>query len=322
MMSAVDSICFLLATISAPASGFSAPHASECSSTRSVPGGSATRWRICSTHSLRFSSSAALHVEELALAARRRESAPALPRRAAACRAGPGGRRKCSCRRAPARAPWLRRTRCSRPKSAPMVVCSFHCRRDFNLSFLVRRAPAGKSRSAPAASIPESARPIRSAPARRDRTVRRARASPPGAARRAGRDRYDRPPAAVFVNQRERRARDFIPLRRAPSVRDSLGERRLARAQIADQAAPRRARGSSPASRSPSAMVSSSEAVRYVGTLLHGVGQILQNVGGDQVLLAVRARPVRRRGRADRPRRRPPGRAARGTAPACPRSGR
>src|SRR6185369_11493785 len=49
-------------------------------------------------------------------------------------------------------------------------------------------------------------------------------------------------------------------------------------------------RGNSPASRSPSAMVSSSDAVRYVGTLLHGGGQETQNVGRDQALFAELAR--------------------------------
>src|ERR1019366_7646586 len=49
-------------------------------------------------------------------------------------------------------------------------------------------------------------------------------------------------------------------------------------------------RGNSPARRSPRAMVASSVAVRYVGTLLHGVRKIFQNVGGDEALLAERAR--------------------------------
>src|SRR5271154_2358072 len=40
--------------------------------------------------------------------------------------------------------------------------------------------------------------------------------------------------------------------------------------------------GSSRASFSPSAMVSSSDAVRNVGTLLHGRGQVSQQVGCDQ----------------------------------------
>src|ERR1039458_10822066 len=44
-------------------------------------------------------------------------------------------------------------------------------------------------------------------------------------------------------------------------------------------------RGSSPASRSPSAIVSSSDAVRYLGTLLHRVGKILQQIGGQQALV-------------------------------------
>src|SRR5674476_280719 len=44
-------------------------------------------------------------------------------------------------------------------------------------------------------------------------------------------------------------------------------------------------RGSSPASRSPSAIVSSSDAVRYVGTLLHRVRQISQKVGRHQALV-------------------------------------
>src|ERR1035441_7290905 len=39
-------------------------------------------------------------------------------------------------------------------------------------------------------------------------------------------------------------------------------------------------RGISPASRSPSAIVSSSDAVRYLGTLLHRVRKILQQIGG------------------------------------------
>src|ERR1019366_9101594 len=47
-------------------------------------------------------------------------------------------------------------------------------------------------------------------------------------------------------------------------------------------------RGNSPASRSPSAMVSSSDAVWYLGTLLHRVRKILQKVGGQQALLAER----------------------------------
>src|SRR5450759_2366848 len=45
-------------------------------------------------------------------------------------------------------------------------------------------------------------------------------------------------------------------------------------------------RGNSLASRSPSAIVSSSDAVWYVGTFLHRVRKILQNVGGDEALLA------------------------------------
>src|ERR1035437_3754931 len=45
-------------------------------------------------------------------------------------------------------------------------------------------------------------------------------------------------------------------------------------------------RGNSPASRSPSAMVSSSDAVWYLGTLLHRVREILQKIGGHQALLA------------------------------------
>src|SRR5262245_61223487 len=48
--------------------------------------------------------------------------------------------------------------------------------------------------------------------------------------------------------------------------------------------------GSSPAMRSPRAMVSSSDAVRYSATLLHRVGQVLENVARDQALLAQRAR--------------------------------
>src|ERR1017187_3775088 len=44
-------------------------------------------------------------------------------------------------------------------------------------------------------------------------------------------------------------------------------------------------RGSSPASRSPSAIVSSSDAVRYLGTLLHRVRKILQQIGGQQALV-------------------------------------
>src|ERR1035441_2021296 len=44
--------------------------------------------------------------------------------------------------------------------------------------------------------------------------------------------------------------------------------------------------GSSPASRSPSAIVSSSDAVRYLGTLLHRVRKILQQIGGQQALVA------------------------------------
>src|SRR5207302_1762547 len=49
-------------------------------------------------------------------------------------------------------------------------------------------------------------------------------------------------------------------------------------------------RGNSPASRSPNAMVSSSEVVRKIGTLLHGVGKELENVGGDETLFAERVR--------------------------------
>src|SRR4051794_7491558 len=45
-------------------------------------------------------------------------------------------------------------------------------------------------------------------------------------------------------------------------------------------------RGSSRASRSPRAMVSSSEAVRYVGTGLHGLGKVLQQAGGEQAFVA------------------------------------
>src|ERR1035437_553496 len=45
-------------------------------------------------------------------------------------------------------------------------------------------------------------------------------------------------------------------------------------------------RGNSPASRSPSAMVSSSDAVWYVGTLLHRVRKILQKIGGQQALFS------------------------------------
>src|ERR1035437_8132018 len=48
--------------------------------------------------------------------------------------------------------------------------------------------------------------------------------------------------------------------------------------------------GSARASRSPRAMVSSSDAVRYVGTLLHGVRKISQNIGRDEALLPQRAR--------------------------------
>src|SRR5271157_1665371 len=48
--------------------------------------------------------------------------------------------------------------------------------------------------------------------------------------------------------------------------------------------------GSARASRSPRAMVSSSDAVRYVGTLLHGVRKISQNVGGDEAFLPHRPR--------------------------------
>src|ERR1035437_8079150 len=44
-------------------------------------------------------------------------------------------------------------------------------------------------------------------------------------------------------------------------------------------------RGNSPASRSPSAIVSSSDAVRYLGTLLRRVRKILQKVGSHQALL-------------------------------------
>src|SRR3984957_16191411 len=44
-------------------------------------------------------------------------------------------------------------------------------------------------------------------------------------------------------------------------------------------------RGSSRARRSPSAIVSSSEAVRKTGTLLHRRGQIAEQIGGHQALL-------------------------------------
>src|SRR5450759_1721046 len=47
-------------------------------------------------------------------------------------------------------------------------------------------------------------------------------------------------------------------------------------------------RGNSPARRSPSAIVSSSDAVRYLGTLLHRVRKILQKVGSQEALLAER----------------------------------
>src|SRR5208283_833568 len=46
----------------------------------------------------------------------------------------------------------------------------------------------------------------------------------------------------------------------------------------------------SPARRSPSAMVSASVEVRYSGTLLHGSGQILEQVGRDETALAEGAR--------------------------------
>src|SRR5438552_496186 len=54
--------------------------------------------------------------------------------------------------------------------------------------------------------------------------------------------------------------------------------------------------GNSCASRWPSAIVSSSDAVWYVGTRLrggihYGSGKVAQNIGGDQALLAQRARP-------------------------------
>ena len=110
----------------APASGLSAPKASECISTRSVPGGSRRGAAGSARRSLcRFSSSAALQLKNCALAAQSRGSSPALRRRAAACRAGPYGRRKCSCRRAPVPARWPRRSRCWRPESGPRVVCSY-----------------------------------------------------------------------------------------------------------------------------------------------------------------------------------------------------
>src|SRR4051812_42328254 len=64
--------------------------------------------------------------------------------------------------------------------------------------------------------------------------------------------------------------------------------------------------GSSPARRSPSAIVSSSELVRYVGTFLHRFRKVLQNVGRHQTLLPVRLRaefarsPVQVNGGGDR----------------------
>src|ERR1039457_1465831 len=63
MVSAVISSCFRDTTCSAPASGFSDPKASECISTRSTPGGSTRRARICSTVSCRISSSEALQLK-------------------------------------------------------------------------------------------------------------------------------------------------------------------------------------------------------------------------------------------------------------------
>src|ERR1035437_943432 len=45
-------------------------------------------------------------------------------------------------------------------------------------------------------------------------------------------------------------------------------------------------RGKSPARRSPRAIVSSSDAVRYLGTLLHGVRKIDQKIGREHALLA------------------------------------
>src|SRR5260370_21967824 len=44
-------------------------------------------------------------------------------------------------------------------------------------------------------------------------------------------------------------------------------------------------RGNAAARRSPRAMVSSSDAVRYVGTRLHRVWKILEKIGGDQAFL-------------------------------------
>src|SRR5579872_1737197 len=45
-------------------------------------------------------------------------------------------------------------------------------------------------------------------------------------------------------------------------------------------------RGISRATFSPSAIVSSSEVVRYVGTLLHGLGEISQQVSGNEAFLS------------------------------------
>src|SRR6516164_7443885 len=64
--------------------------------------------------------------------------------------------------------------------------------------------------------------------------------------------------------------------------------------------------GSSRASISPSAMVSSSDDVRNFGTLLHGRGQVAQQVGGDQALFAqfccpyLAGKPVQIHGRGNR----------------------
>ena len=221
MVSAVISSCFFETTCSAPASGLSAPERQRMQQHphRAPGGGCASR---CADRLDRVAAGSrrrtALTLKNCASRPERADLAPATPRRAAACRGGPGARRRYSCRRAPVPARWPRRTRCSRPESAPTAVCSCELRTSISLSSSSVVADVGSRCGRPACSCgkrsPHSISTTRVAveqlvePERRDL----ARARP------AGRDRCGTPrPVAVFVNQGEGRAGDFVGDAAAPS---------------------------------------------------------------------------------------------------------
>ena len=281
----------------------------------------ASRCRICSTRLLPHLVVGRIAVEELRLAAQRANLLLQSPRRAAACRARSRWTPKMFM---PARAsssavaspnpllaPRIRAQGCLLMAVVTSISLSSSSERaDADLGALRRQ------------QLAESARPTRSAPARRGRTARPGRASPPRAARPAGTDRCDtRRPCAVLVDQREGGARDLVGRRRAAA------RRTMPLASVVFPAPRLPISSTTPRAR----QLARQPLAQRDGLLLRG-GAIacgtLPPWRCGQILAAGRwrsgtsrpapARRSRRPGRAGRPRRPRPGPARRETAPASP----